>query len=161
PSDFPATYRALVEAGEQSGELSQVMERLADYTESQTRLRNKIITALVYPAIVTVVALLIVAFLLTSVVPQVVGAFSHTQQQLPLLTRVLLAISDFSREWGVYTLLVLGLGLGAWRFSLRNTHLRLNWHRRVLRIPVVGRYVLGVNTESFAATLSILVAGGV
>ena len=161
PSDFPATYRALVEAGEQSGELSQVMERLADYTESQTRLRNKIITALVYPAIVTVVALLIVAFLLTSVVPQVVGAFSHTQQQLPLLTRVLLAISDFSRDWGVYTLLAVGLGLAAWRFSLRNAHIRLNWHRRVLRIPVIGRYVLGVNTESFASTLSILVAGGV
>lgn len=161
PRDFPPIYVALVEAGEHSGELPQVMERLASHIESRGLLRSKILTAFIYPAIVTLVAIAVVVFLLSYVVPQVITAFSHTQQTLPLLTRMMLAASGFVREWGALTALLLALLWGAWRWSLRVPAARLAWHARVLRIPIVGRYVLGVNTARYAATLSILVGSGV
>jgi general secretion pathway protein F len=159
--DFPDVYRALIETGEQSGDLGRVMEKLADYTEAQSRLRNKIVTAMVYPAIVSFVAVLIVLFLLGYVVPQVVGAFSHTGQTLPLATRFLLAISQFVRQWGWLTLFsVVGVVILA-RLSLRSPSVRLRWHARMLKLPIAGRYILGVNTERFAATLAILGTSGV
>ena len=161
PRDFPPIYCALVEAGEHSGELPQVMERLAGHIESRGVLRSKILTAFIYPAIVTMVAIAVVIFLLSYVVPQVISAFSHTQQTLPLLTRLMLAVSDFIRDWGVATALA-GIALfAAWRWTLRLPAARLSWHARVLRLPVVGRYVLGVNTARYAATLAILVGSGV
>lgn len=161
PRDFPPIYCALVEAGEHSGELPQVMERLASHIESRGLLRAKILTAFIYPAIVTLVAIAVVVFLLSYVVPQVITAFSHTQQALPWLTRVMLSASEFVREWGWPTALGLAALWGAWRWSLRNPVARLAWHARVLRLPLVGRYVQGVNTARYAATLSILVGSGV
>ena len=161
PRDFPPIYVALVEAGEHSGELPQVMERLASHIESRGLLRSKILTAFIYPAIVTLVAIAVVVFLLSYVVPQVITAFSHTQQTLPLLTRIMLAASGFVRDWGVLTALLLAILWGLWRWSLRVPSARLAWHSRVLRMPVVGRYVQGVNTARYAATLSILVGSGV
>lgn len=100
PRDFPDIYRALVDAGEQSGDLAQVMEKLADYIESRGALRSKILTAFIYPIIVTVVSIGIVIFLLSYVVPQVVGAFSQAKQKLPALTEMMLSASGFIREWG-------------------------------------------------------------
>lgn len=161
PRDFPPIYCALIEAGEQSGELPEVMERLANHIESRGDLRNKILTAFIYPAIVTIVAIAVVIFLLSYVVPQVVNAFVHTQQTLPLLTRAMLATSAFVREWGLLTLLATTLLFAAWRWTLRMPAARLAWHERVLHLPLAGRYVLGVNTARYAATLAILTNSGV
>jgi len=161
PRDFPAIYRALIDAGEESGDLPQVMEKLAEYIESRSTLRNKILTAFIYPAIVTLVSIAIVIFLLSYVVPQVVGAFNQAHQTLPLLTRALLSASGFVRDWGLAAALALAALLALWRWRLRHPPSRLAWHARMLRLPVLGRYVLGVNTARYAATLSILTSGGV
>lgn len=161
PHDFPPIYRALVEAGEQSGDLSQVMEKLADYIETRGALRNKILTAFIYPIIVSVVSIGIVIFLLSYVVPQVVGAFNQTQQTLPLLTRMMLAASGFVQDWGLLAAVVMAVVFALWRWRLRNPDARLAWHSRVLRLPLLGRYVLGVNTARYAATLGILTSSGV
>src|SRR5690606_5316601 len=138
PRDFPEIYRALVDAGEQSGDLAQVPEKLADYIESRGALRNKVLTAFIYPIIVTIVSIGIVIFLLSYVVPQVVGAFTQAHQTLPLLTRMMLASSDFVRDWGLLTAICLTALFALWRLSLRNPAARLAWHARVLRLPVFG-----------------------
>src|SRR5690554_2678858 len=161
PKDFPAIYQALVDAGEQSGNLAQVLERLADYIETRGALRNKVLTAFIYPAIVTVVSIAIVIFLLTYVVPQVVGAFSQAQQTLPLLTRMMLSASHFARNWGLASVTGLAVLFGLWRLYLRNPSARLAWHARVLRLPVLGRYAMGVDVARFSATLAILTGSNV
>lgn len=161
PRDFPPIYRALIDAGEQSGDLSQVMEKLADYIESRGALRNKILTAFIYPIIVSVVSIGIIIFLLSYVVPQVVGAFNHTRQTLPLLTRIMLAASGFVQDWGAIAALILALMFGLWRWHLRHPAARLAWHTRILGMPLFGRYALGVNTARYAATLGILTSSGV
>ncbi|WP_322994789.1 type II secretion system inner membrane protein GspF [Castellaniella sp.] len=161
PRDFPDIYRALVDAGEQSGDLAEVLERLADYMDTRGALRSKILTAFIYPCIVTLVSIAIVIFLLSYVVPQVVGAFSQAHQTLPLLTRLMLALSHAVQQWGVLALLGLILVYGFWRLSLRHEPARLAWHARVLRLPLVGRYVQGVNVARFAATLAIMTSSRV
>jgi general secretion pathway protein F len=161
PRDFPEIYRALIAAGEESGDLAQVMEKLADYIEERNTLQAKVLTAFIYPAIVSLVSVGIVVFLLGYVVPQVVSAFSQAKQQLPLLTRAMLALSDFVRDWGLATALAIGLGGVAWRMLLRNPSARLAWHARVLRLPLAGRFSLGLNAARFASTLAILTASGV
>jgi len=161
PRDFPEIYRALVAAGEESGDLAQVMEKLADYIEERSALRGKVLTAFIYPGIVAVVSVCIVFFLLGYVVPQVVGAFSHTQQALPLLTRVMLVLSEAVQDWGLIGLAALVLAVVGWRMYLRAPGPRLAWHRRVLRLPVFGRFALGVNSARFASTLAILSSSGV
>ena len=114
PRDFADIYRALVASGEQIGQLSRVLSRLADYIERRNALVQKVKLAFTYPAIVTVVAFAIVIFLLTYVVPQIVSVFANTKQKLPLLTVIMLAISDFVRHYGIYVLLLLG-AVVAWR----------------------------------------------
>ncbi|WP_431511319.1 type II secretion system inner membrane protein GspF [Variovorax sp. DAIF25] len=161
PRDFPAIYRALIGAGEDSGELARVMERLADYLEGRDNLRSKMLTAFIYPGVVAFVSVCIVIFLLGYVVPQVVSAFSQARQELPLLTRVMLGASGYVREWGWLTALVLGAVFSLWRWSLRDDAARLRWHGFLLRVPMVGKYVLGVNTARFASTLAILMDAGV
>ncbi len=161
PRDFPDVYRALVGAGEQSGDLAQVMSRLADYVESRSALAQRIVLAFTYPAIVTVVAGLVVLALLTYVVPQVVGVFAQTRQQLPLLTVGLINVSDFARDWGVWVIVALVLALTGFRFALRSPSFRLAWHARLLGVPIAGRLILGLNTARFASTLGILTSSGV
>jgi general secretion pathway protein F len=161
PRDFPAIYRALIGAGEDSGELARVMERLADYLEGRDNLRSKMLTAFIYPGVVAFVSVCIVIFLLGYVVPQVVSAFSQARQELPLLTRVMLGASGYVREWGWLTALVLGAAFALWRWSLRDDAARLRWHGFLLRVPMVDKYVLGVNTARFASTLAILMDAGV
>lgn len=161
PRDFPEIYRALVAAGEQSGDLALVMNRLADYVESRTALSQRILLAFTYPAIVTVVAALVIFAMLTYVVPQVVSVFAQTRQQLPWLTIALIAVSDFVRTWGW---LLLGAALGAvalLRAALRAPTFRLSWDRRMLATPIVGRLIRGLNTARFASTLGILTNSGV
>ncbi len=161
PKDFPDLYQALVAAGEQSGRLGWVLERLADYAEARDALRQKVWMAMAYPAIVTVVALGIVIFLMTTVVPQVVSVFISNHQTLPLLTRMMITLSDLIRNWGWVLLLgLLAAGILV-RRTLAQPKVRLNWDEHLLRWPVIGKSIRGYNTERFASTLSILVGGGV
>jgi general secretion pathway protein F len=161
PRDFPDVYRALVAAGEQSGDLALVMSRLADYVESRTALAQRVKLAFTYPAIVTVVAAGVIVALLTYVVPQVVGVFAQTKQKLPMLTVVLIAVSDFLRSWGWLLAIAIAGAVAGFRWLLRSPTLRMSWHVRLLRLPLFGRLIRGVNTARFASTLAILTASGV
>ncbi len=161
PRDFPPIYRALVGAGEDSGDLARVMERLADYIEERNALQAKVLTAFIYPAAISLVSVAIVIFLLSYVVPQVVTAFVQARQTLPMLTQVMLAASAFVRGWGVWAGLGIAALVVAWRLALRKPELRLRWDAMLLRVPMVGRFVLGVNSARFASTLAILLDAGV
>lgn len=161
PQDFPTLYPALVGAGERSGRLAWVMERLADYASHQDHLRGKVLGALAYPLVLMAVATLIVGFLMGSVVPQVVSVFTSNHQTLPWVTRALIALSDGLRDWGWLFLLLLLLMIGWGGFLLRQPALRLRWDRQLLRWPLVGRLALGYDTERLASTLAILVGSGV
>lgn len=158
---FPEIYRALVKAGEASGELGRVLLRLADYTEARQALRQKVGLAFVYPAIVTLVALMVIAGLLVYVVPQVVGVFQHTHQTLPWLTRLLIGLSAaLQASWAYLLGGVIAAGLGV-RILFRREGIRYRWHLRLLRLPVFGRMVRGLNTARMASTMAILSASGV
>ena len=161
PDSFPRIYLAMVEAGEHSGRLGDVLERLADYTESRESLRDKVIIAFIYPALVTVVALAVVGLLLVYVVPQVTRVFTNLGQALPLVTRILIAISDFVRASGAYALAALVGAFVAGQFLLRDEARRARWHGWLLRLPLAGRLIRGVNAARFADTLGILTASGV
>ena len=157
PREFPQVYRASVAAGEDSGELAGVMDRLANYLEEREALRSKVLTAFLYPALVTVVAFVIVIFLMTYVVPQVVDVFRETRQALPWPTRLLLAVSEFLRA--AWPWLILGgaaavYGLRAW---LKLPGRRLAWDAMMLELPIAGRITRATNSARFASTLSILV----
>lgn len=163
--DFPQTfnelYRATVAAGEQSGHLDLVLERLADYTENRQYIRQKTLVALFYPALLTGVALLVITGLLTYVVPQVVQVFQNVHQQLPWLTLTLIAVSDFLRTWGVELfLLLLGIILGL-RYLLRFAKPLSIFHGILLKLPLISRLEQGSNVARFTRTLSILTESGV
>jgi len=159
--DFPSIYRGLVAAGEHTGKLGLVLSRLADYIEQRNALEQKIQVAFAYPAVVSLVAVGIISFLLSYVVPQVVNVFVSTKQQLPFLTSLTLVASGFVRHWG-FALLV-GLALGAWvvRRILGLTGPRLVFDRWILNTPQLGTLLRGYNTVRFASTLAILTAAGV
>ena len=161
PRAFPEIYHALVDAGEQSGRLAEVLERLADYTEERDVLRQKVALAFVYPAIVTVVALSVVGLLLVYVVPQVTRVFINLGQALPWPTRLLIAMSEFVQAGGMLWPAALVALLIAVPLALRNPGIRRMWHRRLLGMPLVGRLVRGVNAARFADTLGILTSSGV
>ncbi|MGB7931548.1 MAG: type II secretion system inner membrane protein GspF [Gammaproteobacteria bacterium] len=161
PHVYPELYRTTVEAGEQSGHLDRVLERLADYTESRQQLRQKIQLAVFYPALLTVVAILVVGGLMTYVVPQVVQVFENIGQELPPLTRGLIAVSDFLRNNGLVMLILLVLAIAGFSYLLRNTAVRRRFHKVLLAIPLVSRLERGLNTGRFARTFSILTASGV
>jgi general secretion pathway protein F len=161
PLEFPEVYRATVAAGEESGDLARVMERLADYIEERQALRGRILAAFVYPAVVTVVAVAIVVFLMTYVVPQVVEVFKQTRQVLPWPTRALLALSEVLRVAGLWILLGLIAGGFALKRWLAQPGPKAAWDAAALRLPVLGRMLRAVNTARFASTLAILTAAGV
>jgi general secretion pathway protein F len=161
PQVFPELYRATVAAGEQSGHLDIVFERLADYTETRQQMRQKIALALFYPALLTGVAILIVTGLLTYVVPQVVQVFNSVGQQLPFLTQALIAISDFLQGYGLLLLSALVALAFSYSYSLRRSGFRRLVHRLQLRIPLLSRLIRGINTARYARTFSILMASGV
>ncbi len=161
PRVFDELYFATVTAGEQSGHLSTVLERLADYTETRQATRSKVGVALFYPSILCAIALTIVAFLLTSIVPQVVEVFEGLDAELPWLTQALIATSDLIRAWGWYLLAGVLAGVFMFRRALRLEVFRERVHRVLLRLPFIRRLVRGLNSERFARTLSILTASGV
>jgi general secretion pathway protein F len=158
---FPEFYRALVHGGEESGALPIVLQHLSDYLDARQALRQKTSLALLYPILVTTVALAIVTGLLVYVVPQVVQVFQQSRQTLPWLTRGLIGLSDFLRAAWPYLAAAAAAGAFAVHWALRREALRRRWHALLLRVPWVGSLVRGVNTSRFASTLAILVAGGV
>lgn len=161
PAAFPAIYRASVAAGEKSGELANVMTQLSDYLEQRNALRQKTQQALLYPAIVAVVATLVVIGLMTYVVPQVVSVFQQGKQALPLLTRGMILISDFLRGWGWLLMVLIGLsGLGV-HWLLRDRAIRRRWDQTLLGLPLIGRHLRTLDATRFASTLSILAGSGV
>jgi len=161
PGEFPAIDRAVIAAGEESGHLGDVLNQLANDLEDQQILRSKLLSASLYPAIVSLVALAIVIFLVTSVVPQVAGVFAGTKRQLPMLTVAMLALSDFVRAWGWLVLLGLGLGGFGLRLALKQSVFRLKFDAAWLRLPLIGRLARGYNSARFASTLAMLTAAGV
>ena len=161
PNVFPELYRTLVDAGEQSGQLSPVLLKLADYTEERQALRQKVGLAFVYPAIVTLVALAVVIGLLTYVVPQVVQVFQNTRQALPWLTRALIALSGFLRTFGIYLLGAIIVSSWFGYRALKQPVLRERFDRMLLRLPIVGKITRGLNTARLASTLAILVGSRV
>ena len=158
---FPHYYAAIIRAGEESGALPAVMERLAAYLERGHALRHKVTLALVYPAIVTVVATMVVGVLLAYVVPQLVSVFEHSKQALPLLTRAMIGLSDVIRAtWWLLIALLIAAALIV-RNLLKLEPARLAWHRFLLGLPIIGRLRNGVATARFANTLAVLVGSGV
>lgn len=161
PQAFPELYRATVAAGEQSGHLDLVLERLADYTESRQVLRQNITNAMVYPIALVVMALGIISFMLATVVPKIVGVFQSTSAELPGLTLGLIAISDFLvNHWLALIIGVAAVCYGIWRL-LQLPGPRRSFHQLLLRMPITGRLTRGINTARFTRTLSILAGSGV
>ncbi|MFQ6021149.1 MAG: type II secretion system inner membrane protein GspF [Acidiferrobacterales bacterium] len=161
PHAFPDIYRHMVDAGEQSGQLDAVLERLADYTENRQALRQKVLLAFIYPVLITFVATLVVGLLLVYIVPQLTRVFENTGQALPAVTRALIAISDFVRAGGAWWLIGLTFIIIVIRVAVRNTRMRTRWHGLLLRLPLLGRLVRGTNAARFASTLGILTASGI
>lgn len=161
PESFPNIFRSMVDAGEQSGRLDEVLERLADYTETRQNMQQKVLLAFIYPALVTLVAATVVIGLLVYVVPQVTRVFENTGQTLPLVTRMLIAVSNFVRTGGWWWLIGIVAAFIAIRVALREPHLRYRWHLLLLRIPLVGRLLRGTDAARLASTLGILTASGI
>lgn len=161
PDVFPEIYRATVAAGEQSGRLDVVLERLADYTESRDALRQRVRGALLYPVLLSVMCLLIVTGLMTYVVPKVVEVFEAGKTALPWMTRVMLAASAGLRDYGIFLFALLAAGIALYRRWLRNAEAHRRHDRLLLRLPLIGRLVRSVETARFARTFSILTGSAV
>lgn len=162
PEAFTELFCATIAAGEKSGHLDKILLRLADYTEQQWNMRQKLRTALIYPVMIVLVAMGIVGFLLEYVVPKMIAVYSHLNQALPFLTTVLIATSDVVRVYGLYALLILVVGGYGWFRALKkNIALREKTHLFLLRLPLIGYALKTADTARFARTLSILSAAGV
>ena len=161
PKIFPQLFRATVAAGESSGHLDIVLDRLADYTESRQQMASKVAQATIYPAILTIMAFLVVTGLLMFVVPQIVEVFDTSGQELPGITKMMIWISEFLQNWwGLLILIAIGLFFGIQKF-LSVPYNKRKFHLLLLRIPVMGKLVRGLNTARFSRTLSILSSSGV
>ncbi len=158
---FPPLYRAMVAAGESSGALPTILERLADLLERDEQARSRLKIALVYPAALTITALTVIAALVVFVVPKVVDQFDSMGQRLPLLTRVIIFVSDAARDWGWLFLLLLAAGMIGLAQALRRPDMRLRFDAALLRLPVAGKLIRNVNAARLARTLSTMIASGV
>ena len=161
PHEFDEIYRAVVAAGEQSGALGAVLERLADDLEQQQALRAKVLGAMLYPAIVSLVAVIIVTVLVTWVVPQIANVFTSSKRALPFLTVAMLGLSGFVRQWGWAVLLLLAAGGTALGLARRNEAFRESTDAALLRLPLLGRLIRGYNAARFGGTLAMLAGAGV
>jgi general secretion pathway protein F len=161
PRVFPEIYRATVAAGEQAGHLDNVLERLAEYTETREQIRQKVLAALIYPIVLTIMCFGIVSLLLVFVVPKVVAVFVAQKAQLPLITRLLIAVSGFLRSYGIYLLIAAVIAYVLFRRWQRDPAARRRVQRLQLRTPLVGKLTRGFNTARFTRTFSILCASSV
>ena len=161
PNTFPELYRSLIAAGEQSGNLDIILERLADYTENRQMLKQQISQAFIYPVVVSIFSFAIIVVLMTFVVPKVTRVFTATGQELPLPTRVMIGISQhLGNYWGLW---VVGIVIAVFlaRQALRNDKVRNAWHRFLLKLPFVGSLIRGINAARMASTLGILTSSSI
>jgi general secretion pathway protein F len=161
PKVFPEIYRSTVSAGESSGRLDGVLERLADYTEAREVTRQKVLGAMLYPIVLSIVCLGIVVGMMVYVVPKVIDVFESSKGKLPFATEMLILVSDFLRNWGVYLAIAIVLAIVGFVFWLKNVENRRRFHRFLLRLPLFGKLVRGFNTARFTRTFSILTASAV
>jgi general secretion pathway protein F len=161
PGVFPDLYTATVSAGEQTPKLGLILDRLADYIEEQQHMKQKLQVAMLYPGILTITAILVIAGLLTYVVPEVVKIFDNMDQKLPLLTVGLIAVADFVKHWGLYVLAGIIAGVVLFRQVLKRPGPRRSWHLFLLRVPIVGRILREADAGRFTRTLSVLLQSGV
>ena len=161
PNAFPPLYCATIEAGEQSGKLDLVLNRLADHTEQQQVMKQKVQQALIYPAVMTTISIGIISFLLSFVVPKIIGVFHSTGQTLPQLTQTLIAISDYLKNYGLVSLIALIILGVSFKHALKNESIRFRWDHFLLRIPLLSYLIRATNTARFSHTLAILSSGGV
>ncbi|MBF9001880.1 MULTISPECIES: type II secretion system inner membrane protein GspF [Vibrio] len=161
PHIFDELFRSMVSAGEKSGHLDAVLERLADYAENRQKMRSKLLQAMIYPIVLVVFAVCIVSFLLAAVVPKIVGQFVQMNQKLPESTQFLLSASDFVQHWGIQLLCVFLLMIYISRRLLRNPQLRMKWDEKVIHLPLIGKIARGLNTSRFARTLAICTSSAI
>lgn len=161
PQVFNNLFRAMVAAGEKSGHLDKVLNRLADYTEQRQQMRSQLIQALVYPIIMTIVAISVIGILLAFVVPEIVGQFEHMGANLPGTTQFLIATSDFVNNYGLFIVLAILIAMVAFNRLLQKPSFKLKHHQRMIGLPAIGKVSRGLNTARFARTLSILTASAV
>lgn len=161
PNAFPELYRATVASGEQTGRLDVVLEKLADYTENQQQTRQKVQQALIYPTLMLTVSTAIICFLLAFVVPKIIEVFSDSGQSLPVMTHILISLSEFIKIYGIYLLVFLIIGIVLFKKSLKNIKVRQLWHKALLRLPMVAFLIKSINVSRYIHTFSILFAAGV
>ncbi len=161
PSAFPEMYRATIAAGERSGHLDNVLERLADYTETKQETQQSVVGALFYPIVLLFIAIAVVVILVTFVVPKVVNVFTDMGQELPLPTKILIGTSDFLVSYGIFILAAIIIGIILFQRAMRSELFKAKVQKFYLGLPVVGRLARGLNTARFARTLSIMTASGV
>lgn len=161
PHIFDQLYRAMVSAGEKSGHLDSVLQRLADYEENRQKVRSKLAQALVYPVVLVVFAIGIVSFLLAAVVPKIVEPIIQMGQALPASTQFLLAASEFVQQWGLLLLMLALLALVTVKRALKKPALRMSWDRKLLSLPLIGKIASGLNTARFARTLAICTSSAI
>lgn len=161
PTIFPELYCATVKAGEESGKLGAVLLRLADYTEEQNAIRQKIKNASIYPALMLIVSISIVIGLMVYIVPNIVGVFADTGQKLPTVTLGLIAVSDIVRSYGIYVIILMVMGIFGWRKLRQNPEIKRWADEKKLKLPLFGRVLRTLNTARFAHTFGILTSSGV
>lgn len=161
PHVFDDLFCSMVSAGEKSGHLDTVLNRLADYAENRQKMRSKLQQAMIYPIMLTLIAIAVISFLLATVVPKIVDQFVQMGQGLPTVTEILLAASNFVVHWGLLVVVAVVLVIVGVKWLLTKPHLRLAWDKKVLRLPVIGKVVRGLNTSRFARTLSICTSSAI
>ncbi|WP_300175574.1 type II secretion system inner membrane protein GspF [uncultured Aliivibrio sp.] len=161
PHVFDDLFCSMVAAGEKSGHLDTVLNRLADYAENRQKMRSKLQQAMIYPIMLTLIAIAVISFLLATVVPKIVDQFVKMGQGLPTVTEILLAASNFVVHWGLLVVVAVVLVIVGVKWLLTKPHLRLAWDKKVLRLPVIGKVVRGLNTSRFARTLSICTSSAI
>ncbi|HMT02828.1 MAG TPA: type II secretion system inner membrane protein GspF [Burkholderiales bacterium] len=161
PRVFPLVYCSLIHAGEQSGNLANVMTKLADYSDRTRELTSKIMMALLYPLIVTIVAIVMIIALLVYVVPQVVKVFESSHQELPILTKILIGTSNGLRSYGWIILILISIIIFSLYRLLKQHEFKLKFHRKLLKLPVMGKLLVNIDVARFTHTLAMLLVSGV
>lgn len=159
-NSFPPLYRAMVRAGEASGDLGAIMERIADYSEKSEEIKNKVSTAMVYPIVLSIVATSVLIILMTFVVPKVVSQFENIGAELPTLTRAVIWVSEFLVQYGLGLLILCVIAIMSYIYAMRKQEVRLKVHRAQLKVPVIGRLILSVSSARFSRTMGTLLDGG-
>ena len=161
PSVFDNLFRAMVAAGEKSGHLDNVLNRLADYTEQRQHMKSQLVQALIYPIIMTIIAVSVITVLLVAVVPKIVGQFDHMGQNLPGTTQFLIAVSEFLQSYILWIVAAIVLAMVAFKQMLKKPSFQMKVHQHTLSLPIIGKVTRGLNTARFARTLSICTASAV